>query len=583
MQSHQRRYQQVWPLSRQRSRRLRVWTYVALSFAVGSIYGENRTIDGAGNNVSNPTWGAANTPLLRLAPADYEDGISAPAGNDRPSPRLVSNTLAAQSTTSGNSLGLSNFVWQWGQFLDHDIDLTGGASPVESFNIAVPAGDPHFDPGGTGEQEIFLNRSVFDPGSGTDAGNPRQQLNQITSYIDASNIYGSDANRAAALRDTGGLLTTTAGGLLPMLNTVGEENDNANPSLGPADLFLSGDVRVNEHVGLTSMHAIFVREHNRLAADIATNNPGLSDDDIYERARKIVGAEMQIITYNEFLPALLGSHAPGPDSSGYDPGLDASISTEFSTALYRLGHSMLPEHLSHADNTGQDAGPGDLPLQSAFFNPNHLLQAPENVDLILRGLSLDMMEEVDNLVIDDVRNFLFGPPGAGGFDLASLNIQRGRDHGLADYNTTRVAYGLNPVASFADITGDTDLQLLLEDVYGDVDNIDLWAGALAEDPFGGSGIGELLAVSLADEFTRLRDGDRFWYQHDSALDGILAELGMTISDLESTTLATIIMQNSTVTGLQDNVFFVPAAIPEPRSLVLFASMLASLIVLRRKR
>ncbi len=74
-------------------------------------------------------------------------------------------------------------------------------------------------------------------------------------------------------------------------------------------MFLAGDIRANEQVGLTSVHTLFMREHNRLADLIKAVDPGLSDEDIYQKARKIVGAQMQIITYNEFLPALLGDAA----------------------------------------------------------------------------------------------------------------------------------------------------------------------------------------------------------------------------------------------------------------------------------
>ena len=85
-------------------------------------------------------------------------------------------------------------------------------------------------------------------------------------------------------------------------------------------------------------------------------------------------------------------------------------------------------------------GDGSIALRDAFFNPG--LITDENVGLLLQGLADEPCREVDTLIIDDVRNFLFGPPGTGGVDLASLNIQRGRDHGLPEYNEARRAYGL---------------------------------------------------------------------------------------------------------------------------------------------
>jgi hypothetical protein len=141
---------------------------------------------------------------------------------------------------------------------------------------------------------------------------------------------------------------------------------------------------------------------------------------------------------------------------------------------------------------------------------------------------------------------LFGPPGAGGFDLASLNIQRGRDHGLADYNAVRVAYGLRPVTSFSQITRDPATQQALQEAYGDVNNIDLWVGALSEDHVRGASEGPLLRRILADQFERLRDGDRFWYERDLS--------GRELRGVRNTSLADIVRLNTTNTNLQENVF-----------------------------
>jgi hypothetical protein len=149
--------------------------------------------------------------------------------------------------------------------------------------------------------------------------------------------------------------------------------------------------------------------------------------------------------------------------------------------------------------------------------------------------------------VDDVRNFLFGAPGQGGFDLASLNIQRGRDHGIADYNTVRVAYGLPRITGFEQITSDASVQSSLAATYGSVDNIDLWIGGLAEDHLPDSSVGATFTAIITDQFTRLRDGDRFWYQNS------LSE--NQIRDIQNTSLADIIRLNTNLTKLQENVFF----------------------------
>ncbi|MDP3937074.1 MAG: peroxidase family protein [Deltaproteobacteria bacterium] len=503
---------------------------------------EFRAIDGTGNNLSNSAWGSAGDQLLRTTTVDYGDGVWTPAGADRPSAREISNLVCAQGSLLPISVPVTSFVWQWGQFLDHDIDLTAGGAPAEPFDIPVPLGDPYFDPFGTGTQVIAVDRSVYDPATGTASGNPRQQMNLITAYIDASNVYGSDSVRAAALRtnDGTGRLKTSAGDLLPF-NTGGLPNaGGTSPSL-----FLAGDVRANEQVGLTALHTLFVREHNRVAARIHHHEPELSDDEIYERARRIVSAEMQVITYKEFLPYLLGPGALAP-YTGYDPDVDPGIGNIFSTASYRFGHSMLPDELLRLDQKGVDIPQGNLPLRNAFFAPGVIVNEG-GIDPLLRGLAAQRPQEVDAMLVDDIRNFLFGPPGSGGFDLASLNLQRGRDHGLPGYNQTRADMGLAPAATFADITSDPALQAALQQAYGTVDQVEAWVGGLSEDHLPGALVGELVFTVLREQFERLRDGDRFWYENSFSKSEI--------SRLEKTRLSDIIRRNTGIGGeIQKDVF-----------------------------
>jgi hypothetical protein len=505
---------------------------------------EARSIDGRNNNIQNPSWGSANSQLLRYVDPDYEDGIAQPSGADRPNVRDVSNAVAAQEQPIYNEKKASDMIWQWGQFLDHDIDLTS-SNPIEPFPIPVPTGDPYFDPNGTGTQEIFLARSVYDPTTGTTQNNPRQQINQITSYIDGSMVYGSDPTRAAALRTLDGTarLKTSSGNLLPF-NTDGLPNEGgAAPTL-----FVAGDVRANEQVALTAMHTLFVREHNRVADLMHDHFPRLSDDAVYEAARAWVGALIQVITYKEFLPILLGPDALKP-YIGYKSDVNPGISNEFSTAAYRLGHSLLSPVLLRLEKNGKPIREGHLPLRNAFFAPSRITNEG-GIEPLLRGLATNQAQELDNYVIDDVRNFLFGLPGAGGFDLASLNLQRGRDHGIPTYNDVRLALGLNPALTFADITKRPDVQQRLESVYGRVELVDVWIGGLAEDHRPGAMVGELIYTILVDQFERLRDGDRFFYLN--------AFPSFTIRSLETTTLADVIRRNTTINReIQDNVFLLP--------------------------
>jgi hypothetical protein len=498
--------------------------------------GEVRSIDGTGNNLANTELGSAGEQLLRVAPADYADGISTPAGEDRPSAREISNALSAHAGESvSNDRNLSAFLYVWGQFLDHDIDLTN--TPLEggeSFSIEVPAGDEFFDPNGTGDQVMPFTRSNFDESTGTDASNPRQQTTDITAWVDGSQVYGSDAETAASLREfTGGRMLIGDDGLLPTDETGS---------------FIAGDIRANENVELTSMHTLFVREHNYWADKIATKNPDLSDEEIFQQARTIVIAELQAITYNEFLPSLLGRDALS-SYGGYDSTVNPTIANEFSTAAYRFGHSTINEDVEFFGNDGR-AVRDAVELREAFFNPALLQET--GIDSILKYVSSTQAEEIDLQIVDSLRNFLFGAPGQGGLDLASLNIQRGRDHGLADYNSVREAYGLPRVESFDEITSDPAIQQTLADLYGSVDNIDLWVGGLAEDHVTGSSMGETFQRIVADQFERLRDGDRLWYENVFS--------GPELRQIDQTRLSDIMQRNTNVSNLQDNVFFFRAEV-----------------------
>jgi peroxidase len=172
------------------------------------------------------------------------------------------------------------------------------------------------------------------------------------------------------------------------------------------------------------------------------------------------------------------------------------------------------------------------------------------IDPLLKYLASDNAQEVDTQVVDAIRNMLFGPPGSGGQDLLALDIQRGRDHGLADYNTARQAYGLPAVTSFGQISSDPNVQAQLQALYGSVDNIDLLVGALAEDHMPGSAVGPTFQAILVDQFERTRAGDRLWFENTFS--------GPELDALERVTLADVIRWNTGLTNLQDNVFYFQA-------------------------
>ena len=520
---------------------------------------EFRTIDGTNNNLNNLTLGSANTPFLRTTTNAYGDGLNTPAGAGQRSTRDISNLVDFQIVSVPIALPESSFWWGWGQFIDHDMINTPIAPPTETpFPIPVPTCDPQqpsgspgpFDPLCTGTATIAFSRSAFI----NDVNGVRQQLNANTHWLDASMVYGSDDTRATDLRTgEGGHLIVGNNNLLPF-NTFGLPNE---PNTLPT-FFLAGDIRANENPALAALQTLFMREHNFWAEHFFSKDPCepncvvgcvcLDDQALYDRARAIVVAEIQKITYSDFLPFLIGKDALTP-YTGYNQSVDPSIANVFAAAAWRFGHSLLSATIALFDANNQPIG--NPRLQTTFFQP---LQVSNNgIEPYLRGLARQKSEEIDGLITDGVRNFV--RPRGGGFDLAALNMQRGRDHGLPRFNQVRIDYGLPPYTSFRDLTTDAnetpDMATRLASVYNTVDDVDAYVGMLVETHQTNALVGPTLIAILKEQFQRLRDGDRFWYE--AYLDPA------SLSVVQHTKLSDIILRVTTVgTELQPNVFALPS-------------------------
>ncbi len=514
---------------------------------------EFRTINGTNNNLANPLWGSQGHQLSVITDIAYADGVNAPGGETRPNPRVISNTLFDQFGLVNDQLSLSDYVWVFGQFLDHDITQVKN-SAFEPALINVPIGDPWFDPFDGGEALIFMMRSAAIPGTGTSAANPRAFSNNITAFIDGSAVYGSTDDRAVWLR-TGyaGKLKTSSGNLLPFNTTNNEFSGEVDHDVPEMDddvgltekFFVAGDSRANENPLLIAFHTLFVREHNRLCDEILIDFPGTSDEEVYQIARKKVGALIQAIVYEEWLP-VMGIHLD--PYIGYDPAVNPGITNVFSGAAFRMGHTLLNSNIIRLNNDGTTIAQGNLLLRDAFFNPLEVLVAG-GIDPLFKGMATQIEQEFDCKVIDDVRNFLFGPPGYGGLDLASININRGRERGIADFNTIRANLGLGRYDLFEEIVADQDEAFEMETLYeGDINNIDPWVGMLAEEHMPGALMGETVMEIMKIQFGALRDGDRFYYKNDPFFS--LAE----IEEISATTLHDIIMRNTEITLMQHNVF-----------------------------
>jgi peroxidase len=511
---------------------------------------EARNEDGTGNNETNTDWGSAGSSLLRASYASYGDDIG-DVGDDPPpfgaNPRDISNAILDQDTPMPSSFGNSDLFTYFGQFIDHDIDLTPeGHSEIIHFT--------HPDAGGG----FGIFRSAYQPGTGTSIGDPREYPNVITSHVDASNIYGSHEDVTNLLRADGGnspYLHAGADGYLP---TFGELEDLYGPLENlvngplvavPGDnMFVAGDVRANENNALTSLHTMWAREHNYQVDKLKDYMPNASNDELFKAARLIVEAEYQNVVFNEYLPQLLGAENI-PEYLGYNSAVNPGVTIEFSTAAFRLGHSQVSSTLHRLDEDGGTADGGHLGLFQAFFNPTQLMNG--GIDALVRGLGAFRGQEIDENIVDDVRNLLFGGSqgGADPLDLGVLNLLRSYDHGVPTLNEVRMAYGLAPLMSFADLTSDTDLQMQFANAYtNDINAVDLWVGGLGEDNLTGSQLGETFHTIVLDQFMALRDGDRFYFEER------MEDHPELLAMIKDTSFSDIIVRTTGIEYFQDDAF-----------------------------
>ena len=539
-----------------------------------------RSTDGTCNNLQNPRWGSASTAFRRILPPFYEDGISSIRGALQnyevvlpvgpfvppvPSARVVSTSIVRDRPLDETSV--SHLVMQFGQFLDHDITRAAGFSVTCSncdktdtcLPIRVPVADEQF---GTGTQNngkcLSFVRSIpactgstsqFELGG-------RQQINDITSFIDGSMIYGSETTVANKLREFKG------GRLLVGTSTAGTKPSLPLDPSGCPGCFLAGDIRVNEQIGLITMHTIWLREHNRVANSLSSTNPQWSDERLYQEARKIVGAAIQKIVYFEFLPAVMGQDNFNKligQYVAYDSLTNPTIPTEFSTAAFRFGHSLVRPSFTLVGRNYVPIANADISLGSAFANPS-LYAAANGTDQVLRGLLTSNARRTDEFLVGVLTNELFKTssagsgwnvsPGSPGTDLASLNIQRGRDHGLPPYSTVRnycqKVYGMQNPTFANDLTFVRALQ-----TYGSLETADLWPLGLAETPLPKSLIGPTFSCLFADAFKSLRDGDRFYFENPGVFSA------SQLSEIKKSSMSRIICDNADdISTIEQNSFLI---------------------------
>ncbi|KAM9316416.1 thyroid peroxidase [Gastrophryne carolinensis] len=521
-----------------------------------------RQINGACNNRNHTAWGASNTLLSRWLPSQYEDCINEPKGwnpNMRfngfrlPPVREVTNKIIHARNTAFQDDGLySHILIEWGQYIAHDMALTPQSitgwptiwgvdcrsscdNQKSCYPIKIWSNDslsqngciPYFrsTPAcGTGDHNVFFEIPSTDK--------PREQINSLTSFIDASAVYGSTTvveNKVRNHSSKEGLLRVNdhysdyGRDYLPFVDAAPSPclQDPHSISNERIECFFAAESRSNEVITLTAIHTVWVREHNRLAKALKKVNPHWTSETTYQEARKIVGALHQKITLQEYIPKIVGPTAFEQyvgTYQGYDEHTDPSISNVFSTAAFRFAHATIPPFIHRLDSQYKEHPLyPNLLLSEVFFRPWRIIKEG-GLDPLIRGLvgrpaKLQTQQELMN---EELTEKLLVLSINGSMDLASLDLQRGRDHGLPGYNDWREYCELPRLNSVADMkTAVSDLNVInkMMQLYGHPDNIDVWLGGLVEDLLPGSRTGPLFACLIGKQMKLLRDGDRFWYEN----------------------------------------------------------------------
>ncbi|CAG5103234.1 Oidioi.mRNA.OKI2018_I69.chr1.g678.t1.cds [Oikopleura dioica] len=531
-------------------------------------------ITGTCNNQRNSHWGASNMPQRRVLPSIYEDNISLPVGIDpairyaggtrsadqtqgQPLPlvRAVSNSLARVAEADVISdIQYTHLLTVWGQYIDHDLGITPQSKSISSFQgntrcestcenlnpcfpIQLPAGDPKLL---LGRQCLPFFRSAAICGTGAIVPGgltwqqPREQVNANTAFLDASTVYGSNLKTKEMIRDperpaflkVNAQFNDNGRAYLPFSGDKCVQEVNSTEPDVPC--WLAGDGRAAEVIPLASVHTIWVRWHNFLAEKLISLNRHWSQEQVYQETRKIVSAVHQKVTFYDYLPKIIGQtafDAIGVNYPGYDETIDATVSNVFTTAAFRFGHAAIRSTLFRLNENFQEHEQfKNIPLHKSFFSPWRIVRGG-GLDPVLRGLVFGQAKAVAprSVMNDELREKLFELENKSGFDLASLNLQRGRDHGLPLYGAWKqfcesylstAAPTLAYSASTAFIT-DPDVINRLTVLYGDIDNTDIWIAGLLEDIPTGSRVGPTFQCLLMEQFSRYRTGDRFWFENPS--------------------------------------------------------------------
>ncbi|KAJ1520556.1 hypothetical protein ONE63_003672 [Megalurothrips usitatus] len=550
-----------------------------------------RSLDGSCNHADPAgwTWGQAFSPYRRLLFPEYRDGIHLPRGPKKglalPSARRVSVATSADRDRPDGRLTLA--MMQWTQFVEHDLAHTPTSKMMNTGTaiaccredltelqprhvhplcqtIAIPADDPFYGQRRITCMSYVRSLNAFRPDC---SFGPAEQMNQATHFLDGSQVYGTTARGDRPLRafsDGKLLLAHRTGHGRPYLPPAEDPRERCQVSSDAQACYKSGDVRANSHPHLTAMHTLWAREHNRLAEELAEMNPQWDDETLFQEARRIVVAQLQHITYDHWLPALLGSRfahkvglVSGQDGPAhrYREAEDPTVSNAFATVGLRFGLSMMQGKIKLFD---EQRRANDSLLLRDHFNKPGVLEEAGALDGLVRGLATQSSQMVDTFLVEDLTNLMYRDASERSVDVLSLTIQRGRDHGLPGYNQYRKQCGL-PVArtfeDFRDVMSKPTRQRLAA-VYAHADDVDVLVGGMSEQPSDGALVGPTLRCIVSEQMVRSRRGDRYFYDNPEQPYPFTPEQ---VREIKKASLARVFCDNANnVAMMQPNVFAVPA-------------------------
>ncbi|XP_073799398.1 dual oxidase 1 isoform X4 [Danio rerio] len=537
--------------------------------AYSAITWEVQRYDGWYNNLADHDRGAADASLVRLYPAQYMDGVYLARQEPHlPNPRRISTTamsgqsgLLSHKNRSVLSVAFGYHVWS-------EISESRRAGcPPEFMHIKVQKDDPVFVSNSSQPVLLQFQRADWDTSTGKSPNNPRTQVNHVTAWIDGSSIYGSSSSWSDALREfSGGRLSSSSSRDMPRRSSNGylmwsSPDPSSGPDSGSQELYEFGNAWANENIFSVTEGIIWFRYHNYLASKLHKEHPSWSDEELFQHARKRVIATFQNIAFYEWLPAFLGTHVTS--YPGYQKYVDPGISVEFEAAAVRFGLTLAPPgvykrnrtcHYRSVVNDDASKSPG-LRLCNTFWNRNNPhLQSSLDVDELIMGMASQIAEREDNIIVEDLRDYMYGPLRFSRSDAVALTIQRGRDFGLPSYNQIREALSMAPVNSFEDINPklkDTKLLKELADLYeNDISRLELFVGGLLETQ---EGPGPVFSTIILDQFERIRNADRFWFENKQ--NGLFTE--EEIKAIRNTTFHDVLLDVTSAEkgDIQRSVFF----------------------------